>query len=1451
MLLLISQFINKEAIRSPLYLFTPPVTHQDSVSMPKFSVVHYLDMKTESHFPARDLYYLRLVDDSKRIPLLHVSELTTKSEISALHNKTAVVEIKNWNRANSKQFKSVDLIESPNHDANLIAVYNYNILKDLYNYKSSNAKEYYRFNNIYDTYWSVIKTAINKDKESTHFVSIDIPNLIPNASILREMLKRKITQFMHLVKDQDLLYVADLFKWLAGDMRGDSCMRNITDEDSTRIIVELKYKGYSSFLPLSMVRSISEKSQLPSKLKLPENKLQHILIISMRKFQDSVNKIIEESLSDEEVASANNAATTPVTDTQVDDIENTDDEGEEPEVSETPLPPSMINPQNSPMEKLNNTKLEDADLPSMKDFINKELTTFDEENIETDKYFQESVSAIIKEDKIKHVDKEEGSVVEEPLFDTSYSQEEINSALSDVTLDKKFEKHIENAILFKSLTATEIRSLKKAKEVRTLIKSPYQKDVKLDDYIVKVPKEQELEPDELALPINNNLVEDDLKKEIINNFDRKYIKNTLRRDIAACVTKLEDSGCIIKDYNVQEESSVLGNYEIHRLVIKPLYTKESSILFRIPKIDKEGTYRASGIIYKMRKQRADVPIRKISPIKVALTTSYGKLFIQRSEKKVNDSYRYFADFLRNNYLEEEGLVTKIVPGGRVLNTVNLPNMYKYLSENFIEVHTTKLTLLLNYNERQNYVDEKTLKEIEQKGYTFTGYLPNKHILVFGQDDTLYDYTDGLTSLGTIESYIGLDLEKLPKSYTIIKILGDYLPLGVCLSYYLGLRQLVAVTGVKFTLLEPRKQYTATVNDVVIRFSDAKLVIHTTKKEEALLFNGFHWYKDFTKRHSIKEFSNKAIYLNMIESRDSRLIHLKELDLLQELFIDPISADVLKEMKEPAEYIPLLLRANELLKDFVHPDTNDPMYSRIRGYDRVPGLMYKALTESIRDHRFKSSNRSKIELDPYKVWNYITQDSTVKITEDINPILNVKENEAVTFSGADGLSKMATPKQIRSYHKNDIGLISEATTDSADVALNVSLTPYAKLSNTRGIVTPGTLEVDENQSKAFSTSILLSPMAEYDSPKRMNYVNIQNGHTIMSGGYKQPIIRTGYEYVMPYKVGKLYCTMAREDGIVTKRTDKIVIVKYKDGEVEGIPIGIRYGKMEGSTYPHSIVSDLKEGDKFKMGEPIAFNEYFFERDWLDPRRILMKFNRNVTVALTMNNEVYEDSSAISAELSKTMSTKSIKDKSFILEFGKNIINIIPEGTDVEPNDILFTVLDETTDYNNLSETSINMLQNLASLSPKAKIRGTVVRYEVKYNGDIADMSPTLRKLANRLDKEAFEESEGTEYEVQNNRTTSEYRSEGKNLNVDTLELKVFIQTEIEQKLGDKSVYAGQMKNVISNVFHQTITTNSGDKIDAMFSFKGMLARQVVSPIIMGTTNRLVRYASKKLAEIYFS
>jgi len=339
--------------------------------------------------------------------------------------------------------------------------------------------------------------------------------------------------------------------------------------------------------------------------------------------------------------------------------------------------------------------------------------------------------------------------------------------------------------------------------------------------------------------------------------------------------------------------------------------------------------------------------------------------------------------------------------------------------------------------------------------------------------------------------------------------------------------------------------------------------------------------------------------------------------------------------------------------------------------------------------------------------------------------------------------------------------------------------------------------------------------------------------------------------VPYRAGKLFCYVAKDSGRVIHKTEKVFTVEYKNGTKVTIPTGRQHGLAEGTCYPHEVISDLAVGDTFRKDDILTYNTGFFERDWLDPKRIIMKINALATTALTLNNEVYEDSSALSHKLSAKLSTKITKVKSFVVEFTKNVIKLLPVGTTVEPDTVLFTILDETSDLTNLSEDTIKLLANMANISPKAKLQGVIDKYEIYYNGSTTDMSPTLKKLAKELDAEVRHSSKHTDLEVDSNAVDSEYRVEGNNLQLDTMEIKVYITVDVNAGVGDKFVFAAQLKSVVGEIMNYDIHTEDNREVLAMFGFKSISNRIVLSPYIAGTTNTLLKEVSKQVAAEYYS
>jgi hypothetical protein len=333
---------------------------------------------------------------------------------------------------------------------------------------------------------------------------------------------------------------------------------------------------------------------------------------------------------------------------------------------------------------------------------------------------------------------------------------------------------------------------------------------------------------------------------------------------------------------------------------------------------------------------------------------------------------------------------------------------------------------------------------------------------------------------------------------------------------------------------------------------------------------------------------------------------------------------------------------------------------------------------------------------------------------------------------------------------------------------------------------------------------------------------------------------------------MFAHLAKRDGKVVSVNEKGIVVEYEDGTKRGVNLGRQYGKAEGSVYPHDIVTDMKEGQVFKKGDPVAYNSGFFEKDTLDPSKIIMKNSTLVTTALYESNQTHEDSSSISAKLSDKFTAKTTKVKSFIINFNQNLLNVLKPGQQVTPKDLLMIIEDEITATSDIfDEDSLESLKRLSNQAPKASYLGTLDKIEVFYHGDKSDMSSTLRAITDKSDKAMADTCKATGVPVINGQVMSDYRVAGVPLTLDKAEVKFYITISTPVRTGDKIVFANQLKSVVGEVMDYKMTTESGTEIEAVFGFRSIFARITTSPMIMGTTATLLKLVGNKACKLYRS
>lgn len=371
------------------------------------------------------------------------------------------------------------------------------------------------------------------------------------------------------------------------------------------------------------------------------------------------------------------------------------------------------------------------------------------------------------------------------------------------------------------------------------------------------------------------------------------------------------------------------------------------------------------------------------------------------------------------------------------------------------------------------------------------------------------------------------------------------------------------------------------------------------------------------------------------------------------------------------------------------------------------------------------------------------------------------------------------------------------------------------------------------------------------PKRINFISIQNSAGISAKGYKTSPLRTGYEKVIAHRTSDLFAYTAKKNGKIISVEKDNIVVEYDDGEKKTLNLGIRLGVSEGTTLPHSLVTNLKVGDTVVPGDAIIYNENYFEPDFFNNKRVNWKIGVLAKTVILESTDTLEDSSAISERLAEELSTKITMVRNITLNFDQVVRNIVKVGDNVDLTSILCTIEDPITANNSLfDEDSISALRNFSRNTPKAKYTGVIEKIEVLYNGDKELMSESIRSIADLSDKRLKRHFtiNGKNKDV-TGLVDSSIRIEGNPLEVETLVIKIYITTNASAAVGDKFVFGNQMKTIIGRVMSKEIKSETDEVIDAVFGFQSISNRIVNSPFSIGTTNTLLKLISKKAAEIY--
>lgn len=1041
------QMYRKSGIRT-LNNLTAPIMNDISIfALPVDSILHWCDFEGILYGPNNNELMFKGI--TKPIQVMH--EL---SSLGTLGNPRTVSyiptqDIRDYHMRN-KRTRLLRNIESAIRDPQSLVVFNYSPLLRNTKYVKSYFSEYHKWYNIFDTITKKINE-ISLTSTRQHFLSLEIPKVIPSMQQLNLAAEKGVTtNLLKVFNTKEAYVLLELWKWIHPEeaIRKTSLFSNLETSKLMNVNFIILESNKYSVLNLGYLFSFLTESKIDinifnlTKQKIDYNQLQKRLLRLVMTVMEvrtvtlaEKNGVDVEEVNHDEI-NAQNELAEHITGNEVD--------------------PNLVVPPYT----VNETEHQDI--------------------IEDDE--DEAVEA--REQRLKDEDNkldEELALLNEISKRAEDESTDVKMTVKDIINTSEVPK-LEDGIIKLCdkladdgmLSAAEYKRYNALAVAYQSIPLPNGKEGDLLHEFVKIDPEVLKITEPTILPDNTTVFDKTMLKTSLGKFDSEYIYKVLSKDVFSMALNMQHAGIAVTDYKVEKEVDILGSYETHIIKVKPVIGKESTLRFKIPVLNKDGIYVSNNVKYRFRKQRGDLPIRKIKDNEVALTSYYGKSFINRGRRKTSDYGNWLVSNIMSIGLNPiDNTINEVTNSNVFYKDLKLPRAFTAISKE-IKTFTCKgYTLNFDYSKRDSLYPAHVIKNLEKHGSIILGINKEDSYLVIDMNNTLYT-SDGntLEVFGSIEQFLNLNQLDAPVEYAEISVFGKSIPVGVALAYYLGLEKLIKSLKINVKRIQNNARVTLSSNEWSLQFQDETLVFNRDDKLASLILGGFNSYHKAIRMFSIYSFNNIGVYVNLFEANGLSARFIRELDLMNKMFIDPITREILIDMKEPTTFQGLLFRACELLLVDQHPDALDPKYMRIKGYERIAGSVYTELVQSIRYHEGRLGKASAaIEMNPFSVWKRITEDPSKTLVNEINPIESLKELEAVTFAGTGGRNKRSMVKSTRAYHNNDMGVISESTVDSTDVGINMFTSANPQFTSLRGLASKYNYK-ENGVTSLVSTSALL-------------------------------------------------------------------------------------------------------------------------------------------------------------------------------------------------------------------------------------------------------------------------------------------------------------------------------------------------------------------------------------------
>lgn len=942
-----------------------------------------------------------------------------------------------------------------------LLVYNYGYLDLLYRYTDVVESGYFRFRNKLMTVISTIKTSLEQ-KALNHFVVMKVPKSLLGKTTLDTKSLLRPKQLAKVFQTEELCVLREFWLWMSPITRANSLFSAFTEKELTQVNFLFRMLDGSHMVVnlgfiYSWIEGNSNLSYLSSLTTYKFVDVQKFWLKSMMTLQ-SINStgadVDMELLAqtsqvlDTDQRQGESALTPPV----VDVATGTNVTAHVPNLNKEAEPEAEV--------KLDRLMKEiDADIAALDRMDNKKFAKI---NLETETEIDEAPAPVYTSEIVDSVES-----IEAEIFNRPTPKDALKGKLDQAADEGR-------------ISVSDYRKLLNLAENSDKQPDPYGSGKTIAEASIIPPEEIAVTRQEAYIPTPTTVIDKSMGFSSLNVMEEKYNTKTIYKHTLKVVQAIQRAGIVVRNHTVETQHTALGSYDLHILELKPALGQPSVIHAKIPRVSDEGHYTAKGNKYVLRRQQVDLPFRRIGHNRVGLSSYYGKTFVDRSVKKANSFLELILKRLNKATIKPDDLIRDVAPGDVFDNYFEAPYIYSGLSAHFRSFRVGDYVFNLNHQDRLKAASEEVLANLEKDGRRLIGQAPGNRPIVVDMDNMFHIVEANMqeTPIGDIFDIMKISRLDAPVDFAEVTVFSQGVPLALFLGYFLGFRKMVKYLGATHRLVEGNARLNLTEWEYGIRFKDVSYVFDRRQASAALILGGFTSFEKELRAYDAETFDERAAYLRLLETKGLSSIYINEMENLNDMFIDPITEEILVSMNLPTTFLGLLFKAADALKSYHHPSGQDTDFQRSRGYERFAGFLYTELASAIKSFRNKNrTGRAKVDMSPFQVWTTLTRDQSSKHAEDINPIQALKGMEALTYVGNGGRSKESMNRESRALHENGLGVISvDGSVDSSDVGINMFTSADPQYANTLG---QGKMGRELTASNLFGTSALLSPFVQHD------------------------------------------------------------------------------------------------------------------------------------------------------------------------------------------------------------------------------------------------------------------------------------------------------------------------------------------------------------------------------------